>query len=100
MTSKRAHLATTIDRFDELRPAIKAQLAAWSSGDVGALKSVETYSAVSAQATMTVARNRAWLPTIEAADDCLVVVGALHLVGDGSVLYLLARDGFTVTRIQ
>ncbi len=48
---------------------------------------------------MIVARNRKWLPKIEAllaADgNYLVIVGTGHLVGRASVLQLLARDGFT-----
>jgi uncharacterized protein len=43
-------------------------------------------------------RNRLWLPQIEqmlaAGNNCLVVVGALHLVGDGGLLDLLRRDGY------
>lgn len=48
-------------------------------------------------------RNRAWIPVIEeaAADGpVLVAVGAAHLPGEDGVLALLAREGWTVERID
>jgi hypothetical protein len=48
------------------------------------------------------ARNRKWLPKIEALlnDDrnYLVIVGTGHLVGPGSVLDLLKKDGIGVSQ--
>ena len=47
-------------------------------------------------------RNRKWLPTIEALlnDDknYLVIVGTGHLVGPGSVIDLLKKDGILATQ--
>jgi uncharacterized protein YbaP (TraB family) len=75
-------------------------IAAWRSGDLRALekafveeraKSPELYDALLG------ARNRQWLPKIEALlkkdRDYLVVVGALHYVGRDGLLALLAKDG-------
>ena len=49
---------------------------------------------------LTVDRNRQWLPHIEQllddSEDYLVVVGALHLVGQESVIDLLERKGHKV----
>jgi uncharacterized protein len=49
-------------------------------------------------------RNRNWLPIIEemlsANEQDLIVVGAAHLAGDGSVIDLLEKAGYTVARIQ
>jgi uncharacterized protein len=48
------------------------------------------------------ARNRAWIPVIEAAaveGPLFVGFGALHLAGEEGVLNLLARNGWTVTRL-
>jgi uncharacterized protein YbaP (TraB family) len=49
-----------------------------------------------------VARNRKWIPKIEALlnDDknYLVIVGTGHLVGQGSVIELLKRDGIAATQ--
>ncbi len=48
------------------------------------------------------ARNRKWLPKIEALlnDDknYLVIVGTGHLVGQGSVIDLLKKDGIGATQ--
>ncbi|XDZ52861.1 TraB/GumN family protein [Neisseriaceae bacterium CLB008] len=51
------------------------------------------------------ARNRAWVPQIEAwmgeeKQSTLVVVGALHLVGPDSVLAMLAAKGYQVDYYQ
>jgi uncharacterized protein YbaP (TraB family) len=48
------------------------------------------------------ARNRAWIPVIEAAaakGPLFVGFGALHLSGEEGVLNLLAQNGWTVTRL-
>jgi hypothetical protein len=49
-------------------------------------------------------RNRAWVPALRRLlrgdEDVLVVVGALHLVGDGSVLALLRDAGLAPVRLQ
>ena len=49
---------------------------------------------------MVTERNRAWLPQIEellAGDrDAMVVVGSMHLVGEGGIVNLLREKGFTV----
>jgi uncharacterized protein YbaP (TraB family) len=47
-------------------------------------------------------RNASWIPEIEdmaKKGDAFVAVGALHLLGDGSVVDLLGKDGWTVTRV-
>ena len=45
-------------------------------------------------------RNTAWIPKLKkwfAADEpCLIIVGAGHLVGEGSVLDLLKKEGWSV----
>lgn len=48
------------------------------------------------------ARNRSWIPVIEAAaagGPVFAGFGALHLSGDQGVLNLLARNGWTLTRL-
>jgi uncharacterized protein len=76
-------------------------VAAWRSGDMSALekefeqeraKSPELYDALLG------VRNRNWMPKIEALlggdQDYLVVVGALHFVGEDGLLTLLDKQGF------
>jgi uncharacterized protein len=52
---------------------------------------------------LTVERNRKWVPQIEQLlddkDDYLVVVGALHLVGNDSVIDLLERKGYKLEQL-
>jgi uncharacterized protein YbaP (TraB family) len=52
--------------------------------------------------SVLVARNRKWVPKIEALlnDDknYLVIVGTGHLVGPGSVIDLLKKDGIGATQ--
>jgi uncharacterized protein YbaP (TraB family) len=52
--------------------------------------------------SVLVARNRKWVPKIEALlnDDknYLVIVGTGHLVGQGSVIELLGKDGIIATQ--
>jgi len=51
-------------------------------------------------------RNKLWLPKLEALlkdndkDDVLVVVGALHLVGDDGVVKMLTDKGYKVERLK
>ena len=54
---------------------------------------------------MNVARNRAWLPRVRAmldeqeSDETLVVVGAMHLLGEDGLVHLLREAGYTVERL-
>ncbi|HWS78966.1 MAG TPA: TraB/GumN family protein, partial [Thermomonas sp.] len=54
---------------------------------------------------LDVDRNNAWLPKIEArlkesrADDTLVVVGSLHLLGDDGLVEMLRAKGYAVERV-
>lgn len=90
------------DRLDELH-------AAWRGADLATLERLvreemrertpETYR------RLNVDRNRAWVPKLEAmlarpaGDDALVVVGALHLLGDDGVVAGLRARGYRVDRI-
>lgn len=82
----------------------------WKTGDVAGLQreTVERmrreypdlYQSVNAD------RNRAWLPQVqamlddEANDDTLVVVGALHLLGEDGLVQLLRKKGYRVERLK
>ena len=79
----------------------QAVLAAWRRGDtrqLGALLAHEYRSFPTLYRALVTGRNQRWLPQIEALlrqdEDCLVVVGALHLVGKGGLLEALRHDGF------
>ncbi len=82
---------------------------AWRDGDVAELDQLtrlemqkttpETYRIVNVE------RNDAWLPQLQAMlddnrrDDIMVVVGALHLLGDDGVVEKLRDEGYAVERI-
>lgn len=81
----------------------------WRSGDVARLdsemraemakKTPESYK------LLDVDRNNAWLPKVEArlkdskADDTLVVVGTLHLLGEDGLVEKLRAKGYAVERM-
>jgi uncharacterized protein YbaP (TraB family) len=76
-------------------------IAAWRNGDaarLAALLSEEYKSFPALYRTLVTDRNKRWLPQIEKLlqenQDYFVVVGALHLVGDGGLLDLVRREGY------
>ncbi|MGY0798342.1 TraB/GumN family protein [Lysobacter sp. A286] len=98
-----------IDRPQEM-PAMLADLhQVWRDGDIEALdaltrqemleKTPQTYRAINQE------RNLSWLPQLRQMldenhhDDVMVVVGALHLLGDDGVVELLRDHGYQVERI-
>lgn len=93
--------------LEELKDApeeLRAVLSAWRRGDVAELARLlaQEYDGFpTLYDRLVTARNRHWLPQIEALargnGNTLVVVGALHLVGPGGLLELLRKDGFTPT---
>lgn len=101
-------LVEFVDRFDEM-PGVLGELhAAWREGDVVRLERLtreEMQSkAPESYRIMNVARNDAWVPKLQAMldgkrDDVLVVVGALHLLGQDGVVEKLRAKGYEVTRV-
>ncbi|MEY2867045.1 MAG: hypothetical protein RIQ43_1071, partial [Pseudomonadota bacterium] len=82
----------------------------WKSGDVNGLQR-ETVARMRREypdlyQSINVDRNHAWLPQIqamlddEASDDTMVVVGALHLLGDDGLVQLLRKKGYRVERLR
>ena len=91
------------------QPEIERLHAAWRSGDAEAL-----WTGMAAEMRrefpglyqrINVARNAAWVPKLEArltapgTDDVLVVVGALHLLGEDGVVEQLRAKGYEVERV-
>ncbi|TQV78238.1 TraB/GumN family protein [Exilibacterium tricleocarpae] len=97
----------TLRDIERLPALMKSMKAAWRSGDNGALQKVglapwekefpEVYD------TLLVQRNNAWMPQLEAmlktAEVELVLVGALHLVGEHGLLAQLAARGYTIRQL-
>jgi uncharacterized protein YbaP (TraB family) len=80
---------------------------AWRNGDSAKLAALlsDEYKSFPALYRMLVSdRNKRWIPQIEKLlhgnQDYFVVVGALHLVGDGGLLELMRKDGFAATSVN
>ena len=102
-------LQSSLEGAEEGRAEIDRLHAAWRSGDADAL-----WTGMAADMRrefpdlyqrINVARNEAWVPRLEAklrapgTDDVLVVVGALHLLGEDGVVEKLRAKGYEVERI-
>jgi uncharacterized protein YbaP (TraB family) len=105
--SQQMMLAQTLAELDEAESAMAGMADAWRAGELEALSGEllddfddfpGLYDALVTQ------RNEAWIANLEGllatGRRYLVVVGALHLVGDDSVVDLLAARGHRVTRLQ
>jgi uncharacterized protein YbaP (TraB family) len=105
MDEQADYLLSSLKEAHDLPKEVDEMVHAWQRGDTvwfaDQLKSEfgrdpELYESV------LVARNRKWVPKIEALlnDDknYLVIVGTGHLVGQGSVIELLGKDGIIATQ--
>jgi uncharacterized protein len=82
-------------------------IAAWRVGDANKLAALlgdEYKSFPILYRALVTERNKRWVPQIEKLlrdkDNYFVVVGALHLVGDGGLLDLMRRDGFKAEQLN
>ncbi|MFO1265487.1 MAG: TraB/GumN family protein [Rubrivivax sp.] len=98
---QRDFLEQALGELDDLDEEADTIVAAWRTGDTRGLEAALAKSrAESPQLfrVLTTDRNRRWLPRIlqllERDEDCLVIVGALHLVGRDGLVALLERRGF------
>ena len=102
-------LQDTLEEIDELQASIEKMHALWRAGDADGLYA-ETGAEMKVEfpelyARVNRDRNLAWLPRLKQmlddsdGDDTLVIVGAMHLLGDDGVVELLRREGYTVERL-
>ena len=102
-------LQDTLEEVANIESEIGKMHALWRSGDGDAL-----FAATGAEMKaeypalyqrINVGRNRAWLPRLAGmlddskSDDTLVVVGAMHLLGEDGVVAMLKAKGYTVERL-
>ena len=100
-------LDLVVTEMHEVESETRSVVAAWRTGDarkLAALLGDEYKSFPTLYRTLVTDRNRRWLPQIEKLlkdkDNYLVVVGALHLVGDGGLLELMRKDGFAAEAVN
>ncbi|MFO1406433.1 MAG: TraB/GumN family protein [Steroidobacteraceae bacterium] len=105
MPMQKRFLQMTLEESAGMDRELGELLDAWRSGDTDALARMleqESHEFPDLYRRLTTERNRTWVGTIDGMlqgrEDCLVVVGALHLVGPESVVDLLRRRGYTVTQ--
>ena len=99
------YLISSLEEAHDLPKEVDNLVHAWQRGDTvwfaDQLKSEFGRDPALYQSVL-VARNRKWVPKIEALlnDDqnYLVIVGTGHLVGQGSVIELLGKDGIVATQ--
>jgi len=107
LDAQRELLMQTLAEGAEMQGLMDGLIDAWRTGDVGFLEQnllsdLANYPEL--YQTIVANRNRAWADTIgrllTGGDDYLVVVGALHLVGEDGLPRLLERRGFKVRQMQ
>lgn len=109
MAEQLASLREFVEEGDAAPAKLDELHAAWRRADIPMLERL-TRDEMRALTPVTyqriaVDRNRAWVPQLEtmlrqgAGHDVLVVVGALHLLGDDGVVSLLRARGYRVERI-
>jgi uncharacterized protein YbaP (TraB family) len=105
MDEQADYLVSSLEQAHDLPKEVGAMVHAWASGDTqwfaDELKS-EIGRDPALYDSVLVARNRKWVPKIEALlndnKNYLVIVGTAHLVGQGSVIALLKKDGIAAAQ--
>ncbi|MDQ3206695.1 MAG: TraB/GumN family protein, partial [Pseudomonadota bacterium] len=102
-------LADYLDRSEEMPQMLDDMHRAWREGDAAHLEALAVAemrdNTPVTYRTVVVDRNNAWMPQLQGmldgadTSDTLVVVGALHLVGEDSVVATLRARGYAVERI-
>src|ERR1700722_2592426 len=105
LDTQAAYLISSLEQAHDLPKEVDSMVQAWQHGDThwfaNQLQS-ELGRDPRLYESVLAARNRKWIPKIEALlnDDknYLVIVGTGHLVGQGSVIELLKKDGIGATQ--
>jgi uncharacterized protein YbaP (TraB family) len=107
LEAQREMLLQTLAQAADFRESIDGLIRAWRHGDTGTLErqlleGIEQQPAL--HEALIVDRNRRWARSIAAwldhDRDYLVVVGALHLVGDEGVPALLDQAGYEIRQLK
>ena len=107
LESQRALLLQSLEESADLGTIMDELVAAWRHGDVEFLEQnmlAQIRRHPELFETIVVERNRDWVARIEELlgerDDYLMIVGALHLIGDEGVPALLTGRGHDVTQMR
>ncbi|MGO8855726.1 MAG: TraB/GumN family protein [Steroidobacteraceae bacterium] len=105
MIEQSEYLVSSLEQAHELPKEVDDMVRAWQRGDTAWFESQlksELGRDPALYQSVLAARNRKWIPKIEAllSDDknYLVIVGTGHLVGRNSVIELLKKDGVGATQ--
>ncbi|MGO9994073.1 MAG: TraB/GumN family protein [Steroidobacteraceae bacterium] len=105
MNEQSEYLVSSLEQAHELPKEVDDMVRAWQRGDTAWFESQlksELGRDPALYQSVLAARNRKWIPKIEAllSDDknYLVIVGTGHLVGRNSVIELLKKDGVGTTQ--
>lgn len=108
MSEQELSLREALRPAAELQDDVRELHRAWRDADLEALEKIQREeffekTPVTGRLVLT-ERNRHWLPQLQAMlaqpHTTLVVVGALHLVGDEGLPALLTKSGFQVERLH
>ncbi|MGR5000790.1 TraB/GumN family protein [Vibrio celticus] len=100
-------LVSSLEEFDQTDSVVHCLIESWKAGDVAKLEEFAKLSEMPTelQKAFLTDRNIDWANKLAANDwkldskgNYLIVVGALHLVGEGNLLQLLKEKGFNVTQ--
>lgn len=102
-----AYLVEFVGNMDAQKRSLAKQAKIYRSGDEEALyrsaiTGMEKHIGADGMKALMYDRNRAWVPAIEnhvAVGNAFIMVGAAHLVGPDSVIDLLRKRGYTLTRV-
>ncbi|MEZ8169249.1 TraB/GumN family protein [Vibrio tasmaniensis 1F-187] len=100
-------LVSSLEEFDQTDRVVHCLIESWKAGDLAKLEAFAELSEMSPELekAFLTDRNIDWANKLSAndwkldsKDSYLIVVGALHLIGEGNLLQLLEEKGFNVTQ--
>lgn len=107
LDAQRALLLASLEDSAEMEQMMDDLVRAWRHGDIEFLESellADIHDYPELHRAIVVQRNRNWIAAIEGfareEDDYLVVVGALHLIGEDGVPSLLEARGYEVVQMH
>jgi uncharacterized protein YbaP (TraB family) len=107
VAAQRDLLMQTLIESEDAAQSMNSLVAAWRNGDTAFLEGTlleEIRSYPEIYQTIVVRRNENWLNAIigllDDSDDYLVIVGAMHMIGDSGVPELLRAKGYVVDQLQ